>query len=156
TDAAGQAQFCYTGTHLGSDLVRGAVDSASGTASVQWLTDVPNQPPVVNAGSDQTITLPALASLQGSVTDDGLPGYALSVSWSKVSGPGSVTFANSASVFTTATFAAAGVYVLRLTASDTSLSASDDVQITVNPVPTNHGPTAHAGADLSAAIMANL
>ncbi len=32
-----------------------------------------NQPPVVNAGVDATITLPATASLDGTVTDDGLP-----------------------------------------------------------------------------------
>ncbi len=156
TDAAGQASFCYTGTNLGSDLISAAVGSASGTASVQWQTNVPNQAPVVNAGADQTITLPAPANLQGSATDDGLPGYALSVSWSKVTGPGNVTFANSASVFTTATFTASGVYVLRLTASDTSLSASDDVQFTVNPTPTNDAPTANAGPDLSAAIKGNL
>ncbi len=156
TDAAGQAQFCYTGTNVGSDLVTAAVSSASGTASVQWLTNVPNHAPVVNAGADQTINLPAPANLQGSATDDGLPAYTLNVSWSKVSGPGNVTFANAASVFTTASFSAPGVYVLRLTASDTSLSTSDDVQITVNPTPTNHAPTANAGPDQSAAIKGNL
>jgi hypothetical protein len=32
-----------------------------------------NQPPTVNAGMDQTITLPASASLSGTATDDGLP-----------------------------------------------------------------------------------
>ena len=32
-----------------------------------------NTPPVVNAGADQAITLPATASLDGTVTDDGLP-----------------------------------------------------------------------------------
>ena len=32
-----------------------------------------NQAPVVNAGADQTITLPATASLSGTVTDDGKP-----------------------------------------------------------------------------------
>ena len=34
-----------------------------------------------------------------------------------------------------ATFAAAGTYVLRLTASDSLLTASDDVTIVVNPDP---------------------
>ncbi|HMG75196.1 MAG TPA: PKD domain-containing protein [Pyrinomonadaceae bacterium] len=156
TDAAGQAQFCFTGTHLGSDLVTVAVGSASGTASVQWLTNVPNQAPVVNAGVDQTISLPAPVTLFGSVTDDGLPSNTLNISWSKVSGPGNIAFTTPSAAVTSATFNAAGVYVLRLTASDTNLSTSDDVQVTVNPTPTNQPPTANAGPDLSVAIKGNL
>src|SRR5437867_3393652 len=54
-----------------------------------------NQPPVVNAGADQTITLPSLANLSGTATDDGLPsGSTLTTTWSKLSGPGTVTFGN--------------------------------------------------------------
>ncbi len=92
-----------------------------------------NQAPVVNAGTDQTITLPAGASLDGTVSDDGLPEPpgAVSTTWSQVSGPGTVTFANASAVDTTATFSAAGTYVLRLTADDSLLSTSDEVTITV-------------------------
>ncbi len=93
-----------------------------------------NLPPVVNAGPDQTITLPASASLTGTATDDGLPnppGDRLTTTWSKVSGPGTVTFGNAGAKATTATFSAAGSYVLRLTASDSALTASDDIAITV-------------------------
>jgi RHS repeat-associated protein len=156
TNAAGQAQFCYTGTSQGTDLLRASIDSFSATASIQWLTDVPNQAPVVNAGADQTVNLPAPISLQGSATDDGLPSNTLNVTWSRVSGPGNVTFTTPSSLFTSATFSAAGVYVLRLTANDLVLTSTDEVQITVNPVPTNHGPTANAGPDQSAAIKGNL
>jgi hypothetical protein len=49
-----------------------------------------------------------------------------------VSGPGTATFADPNAVDTTASFSAAGTYVLRLTASDSLLSASDDVTVTVN------------------------
>lgn len=94
-----------------------------------------NQAPVVNAGSDQTITLPAAATLHGVVTDDGLPhppGIP-TLSWSKVSGPGEVTFANANAAVTTASFSAAGTYVLRLTANDGEFSANDEVTITVQP-----------------------
>jgi RHS repeat-associated protein len=156
TDAAGHAQFCYTGTVQGSDLLRASINTFSGTASVQWLTDVPNQAPVVNAGPDQTITFPAPVSLQGSATDDGLPSYTLNTSWSKVSGPGDVTFTDASSLATNATFSAPGGYVLRLTATDLSLSSSDDIQILVKPAPTNQAPTANAGADQSAPIKGNL
>jgi hypothetical protein len=96
-----------------------------------------NQAPTVSAGPDQTITLPNSASLNGTVADDGLPDPpgSLTTSWSKVSGPGTVTFGNSAAVDTTASFAAAGSYVLRLTANDGALSRSDDVAVTVNSAP---------------------
>jgi hypothetical protein len=94
-----------------------------------------NQPPVVSAGPDQTVTLPASANLDGTVTDDGLPNppASFTTTWAKVSGPGTVTFGNANSVDTTASFSASGTYVLRLTANDSVLSNSDDVTVTVNP-----------------------
>ncbi len=97
-----------------------------------------NKAPVVNAGADQTITLPSTASLNGTVTDDGLPNppAAVTTTWTKVSGPGTVSFANASAKATTATFSASGSYTLRLTASDSELGASDDIVITVNPAPT--------------------
>jgi RHS repeat-associated protein len=156
TDATGQTQFCYTGTNIGSDVVLATAGSASDTAAVEWVTTVPNQAPVVNAGADQAINLPAPALLIGSVTDDGLPSNTVNVSWAKFSGPGNVAFSDPAATVTSVTFDAAGVYVLRLTASDTDLSTSDDVQITVNPTPTNQAPTANAGSDQSVSMKGNL
>jgi hypothetical protein len=103
-----------------------------------------NQAPVVSAGNPQTITLPAAATLAGTVSDDGLPsGAAVTSTWSVTSGPGSVTFANASLPATTATFSTAGTYVLRLTASDTALSSYKEVQITANPF--DGTPTANAG-----------
>ncbi len=107
-----------------------------------------NQAPTVNAGNDQTITLPSTASLTGTATDDGLPSppATLTTTWSTVSGPGTVTFSAPSALATTATFSVAGPYVLRLTASDGTLTTTDDVSITVNPVG-NHAPTVNAGND---------
>lgn len=115
-----------------------------------------NQPPVVNAGPDQTVTLPAPASLTGAVTDDGLPNPpgVVTIAWSKVSGPGTVTFANPGAAVTTATFSVAGAYVLRLTANDSALSASDDLAVTVNPAPVNHAPVVNAGPDRTVTLPA--
>jgi hypothetical protein len=98
-----------------------------------------NQAPVVNAGADKTITLPATASMAGTASDDGLPvpPGTLTVSWTKTSGPGTVTFSNASALNTTATFSAAGTYVLRLTASDSVLSTSDDVTVVVNQATAN-------------------
>lgn len=87
-----------------------------------------NDAPVVNAGADRSVTLPATLALAGSVTDDA-PGW--TAAWSKVSGPGSVTFSPSGNPVCTAGFSLPGTYVLRLTANDGALSASDDLSVTV-------------------------
>ena len=96
-----------------------------------------NTTPSVDAGSDDAITLPTdTVSLDGTVSDDGLPNPPASVTttWTRQSGPGTVTFGNANAVDTTATFSTDGVYVLRLTANDSQLSDYDDVTITVNPI----------------------
>jgi len=106
-----------------------------------------NQAPTVNAGTDQTITLPNTAALSGTASDDGLPNPpgTLTTTWSKVSGPGTVTFGNPNALSTTVSFSAAGTYTLRLTANDSGLTATDDVVVTVNS--TNQAPTVNAGTD---------
>ncbi len=110
-----------------------------------------NQAPVVSAGANQTITLPAQANLQATVSDDGLPSPpgALTLAWSKVSGPGTVGFGNASAASTTATFSAAGTYVLRLTANDGALVTSADVTVTVMDIP---GPGANQPPVVSAGI----
>ncbi|HUL80025.1 MAG TPA: FG-GAP-like repeat-containing protein, partial [Vicinamibacteria bacterium] len=114
-----------------------------------------NQAPVVNAGPDQTISLPTtVASLAGTVTDDGLPaGSPVASAWSLVSGPGPVVFADPGQPSTTATFAGAGSYTLRLTATDTRLTAHDDVVVTVTPP--NQPPVVSAGPSLQTTLPAN-
>ena len=92
-----------------------------------------NQAPTVSAGPDRAITLPSSVTLTGSASDDGLPNppAAMTYAWTKVSGPGTVTFSAPTSLSTTASFSASGSYVLRLTASDGALSASDTASINV-------------------------
>jgi PKD repeat protein len=94
-----------------------------------------NQQPVVDAGPDLEITLPARAALDGTVSDDGLPNAAVTVGWSQVSGPGQVVFADAKSEYTMASFSKPGVYVLRLMANDGAAEASDETTITVSPSP---------------------
>ena len=62
--------------------------------------------PTVDAGRNQTITLPAEAMLDGTVTDDGLP--TLTTVWSQTSGPGTVTFGDPTAVDTMANFSTDG------------------------------------------------
>ncbi|MEO8427268.1 MAG: LamG-like jellyroll fold domain-containing protein [Verrucomicrobiota bacterium] len=126
-------------------------------AEVQTLLNLSppvNQPPSVDAGTDQTVTLPAGANLSGTATDDGLPNPpgTLTTTWSRFSGPGTMTFANPAALTTTASFSTIGTYVLRLTAADGALSSTDDVTITVNP-PSNQPPTVGLSSPSSGALF---
>ncbi|MEZ5218819.1 MAG: LamG-like jellyroll fold domain-containing protein [Ilumatobacteraceae bacterium] len=107
-----------------------------------------NSRPVTSAGADATVVRPNAVALDGTVTDDGNP-QPVTVTWSMVSGPGTVTFGSTTSVDTTATFDAVGTYVLRLTATDGSLSSSDDVTITVID---NAAPVVSAGADAAVEV----
>ena len=111
------------------------MNSADVTITVNPVPPI-NQPPMVDAGASQTITLPTFASLDGTVTDDGLPSGTVTTTWAKVSGSGTVTFGNASSVDTTASFSLPGTYVLRLTADDGALTTSAEVTITVDPNPT--------------------
>ena len=126
------ASFSQAGTYV---LRLTANDSALTAFDEVTITVNPvvNQAPTVSAGPDVAISQPAGASLDGTVTDDGLPNPpgTLTTTWSQVSGPGTVTFGNADAVDTTASFSATGSYVLRLTANDSQLQASDDVTITV-------------------------
>lgn len=112
--------------------------NASGIAALAVSAPPPNQPPVVNAGADIAVILasPATASLNATATDDGLPDPpgAVTTTWTKVSGLGVVTFADAGALATTASFSAPGIYVLRVTASDGELTASDDLTVTVGSV----------------------
>jgi hypothetical protein len=117
-----------------------------------------NQAPTVNAGNDQTVTLPVSATLNGTANDDGLPAppATLTTTWSRVSGPGTVTFGNANALSTSASFSVAGTYVLRLTAFDGALTTTDDVTVTVNPAaPVNQAPTVNAGNDQTITLPAN-
>jgi RHS repeat-associated protein len=140
----------------GSSRVRGTVACnylfVNGNGVLQITeSDIPpppvNRPPIVDAGGDQSITLPTNSvSLNGIASDDGLPqGSVLQLNWSVVSGPGPVVFSDPTNAISTATFTTAGEYVLKLTASDGQLSASDTLKVTV--VPNNQPPTVNAGPD---------
>ncbi|HEX6811551.1 MAG TPA: hypothetical protein VF384_08005, partial [Planctomycetota bacterium] len=92
----------------------------------------PNLAPNVDAGPDLTVVMPSAAHLVGAVTDDGLPGGPLTIEWSKLTGPGTVTFTAPTSAITDASFSAAGIYTLRLSGSDGLLTRTDSVTVTVD------------------------
>jgi hypothetical protein len=153
---ATEASFSAAGTYI----LRLTADDSQLTASADVTVTVnpapaSNRPPVVSAGPAQAISFGATAQLSGAASDDGLPTGALSVSWSQVSGPGTATFALPTSTSTTATFSIAGVYVLRLTASDSALNASADTTVAVDaPLVPNQPPSVSAGPVLSVTLPA--
>lgn len=106
-----------------------------------------NAAPVVDAGYPQSVTLPASTTLYGSATDDGFPTSpgALTLTWTKTSGPGTVSFGTPNAAVTTASFSSEGNYVLRLTASDGLRSSFREVAVGAHPATTiNLTPTADA------------
>ncbi len=121
-------------------------------ATVTITANPANQPPTVNAGPNQTIVLPVnYVALNGSASSTQPPGSPVTVQWTRVSGPGSVTFANPTQPVTQATFSSAGTYVLQLTGTVTASGLSSSAQATVTvslPPP----PVANAGPSQTVTI----
>ena len=116
TDRDVRTRYGVSGQAIRDDAtVRAAPPSAANIA------------PVIEAGANQSITLPATAALVGTATD----ASGLTTLWSKVSGPGTVTFGNAAQLSTTATFGSPGTYVLRLDATDGQWPVFDQLTVTV-------------------------
>ena len=93
----------------------------------------PNAPPVVSAGNNKIAVINEPVQLAGSASDDGKPTYGtLTTYWTIVAGPVSVTPSNPSQLSTTAVFPQPGIYIARLTASDSELSVSSEATITVS------------------------
>lgn len=71
--------------------------------------------------------------LESTVLDD--TPASLAVTWSKLSGPGAVSFGDASATDTTAHFSSPGDYVLRLTASDGSLESVKDLTVHAGVTP---------------------
>ena len=97
-----------------------------------------NQSPIVSAGNDLTIT-DFNVFLDATANDDRLPDppAALTYTWSQISGPGTATFSDPNAEDTTVNFpnSVFGEYVFSLEASDSELSSSDEVTVTVTEPP---------------------
>ena len=133
---ATSANATVTFTEPGGYVLRlFASDDCSWDSGVVSISVVRNQPPVVDAGPDLTITPNSTANLNGSVKDDGL---LLPVSnwWQVVSQPAGANakFSNSNLVVTTATnLAIPGVYTLSLSAYDGLVTSSNMMRVYVVP-----------------------
>ena len=84
---AGQPSTTATFTQPGRYVLRLTASDGDLTAQdeVTITVTAANQRPAVDAGPDQAATLPIdTVTLQGQVSDDGLPSLALTLSWSRV------------------------------------------------------------------------
>jgi hypothetical protein len=126
----------------GSPLL-GAQDPADGpgdVGAVQNATLPPSAPPIVTTNkrpmvyagpSYQVSGITDVVKLSGYAADDGLPSNTLTLQWSVVRGPGTVTFASPTAGITTASFSANGLYVVQLAASDGQLTSTSEAAIAV-------------------------
>ncbi len=130
SDGSGARHFYIVARGIDNNVDPNIIDGKMYEMTAPSITPG-NTFPTVYAGADQTATLSQGATLQSAASDDGKPGGILSLSWRKVSGPGTVTFSNPAALTTTAAFSAIGDYVLRLTVDDGELVATDGVNIAV-------------------------
>ena len=103
-----------------------------------------NQPPVANAGSDKTITLPTSSiTLSGSGSD--ADGSISKYSWTKTAGPSGAVIGSPSSASTSVTGLVQGSYTFRLTVTDNGgATAYNDVNVTVNAA-INKMPEVDAG-----------
>jgi RHS repeat-associated protein len=150
------ATFSSPGTYVLSLSASDGQLTSISNVTITVVTVPQNHAPVLNAGANQTITLPTNSvTLNGTATDDGLPaGGKLAVQWTEVSGPLAtgtsffipVVLSNSTSLTTRATFSVAGTYVLQLSADDSQLASTSTVTITVTAI--NQPPTVSQGGSI--------
>jgi hypothetical protein len=130
SDGSGAKSFYVVDRGIDNNVDPNIVDGKLFELSAPTPSPPSNTPPVVSAGDDEEVTLPASASLDGDVTDDGNPAPpSLTTTWTQVSGPSTVAFGNASAADTTASVSVPGIYVVRLAASDGQYSASDDVTL---------------------------
>lgn len=105
---------------------------------LQWRVwsfgQVPPFAPVVAAGVDRSVVIGGRTYLSGDASFL-QPARSDRVRWNKLSGPGTVEFANAASPVTTATVSAPGRYVLQLTAAGRGKSSVSSVQLRAEAAP---------------------
>ena len=114
-------------------------DGTFSTGILEWKVydsgKSPDFPPMVTAGVDRVVVLGGKTYLAGAVKTLSSKGDAVAVTWSKVSGPGKVTFENAKATVTTAIFSKKGEYALQLTAAKGPLSASSTLVVKAVPAP---------------------
>jgi uncharacterized protein len=112
-------------------------DGKKSAGVIQWRVwsagDVPALAPVAEAGVDRVVMVGAPTYLMGAAHV--LAGASNKVRWRKVSGPGTVKFADAAAAMTTASVSVPGDYVLELRAKDKGLVTTSTLRLRAEPPP---------------------
>jgi len=142
----GVYQFQLTVTDNG-----GAIGTSTVMITVQAAANIP---PTANAGTDQTIILPANSvSLTGSGSDT--DGTITSYLWEMISGPTTYNIVDPSSSVTSVTGLTQGVYTFQLTLTDNGGAiGTSTVMITVQAT-ANIPPTANAGTNQTITLPTN-
>jgi hypothetical protein len=145
---ANRSMVKLSGLKAGSYVFKLTVKDNDGAVGSDLVTVVVDAPPVVNAGSDRTVTLP-ISSLTLTATASDPDGYIAKYQWSKYSGP-IVDFSGASTKTLTINKLYAGTYVFKIEVKDDKgLSSYDYVKVVVN------GSTAMITTD-SEAVYASL
>ena len=94
-------------------------------------------PPEVALSPADGVLVPGVGTglrVTATLTDSGAQGVPV-IAWTKVSGPGAVTFANAALATTAATFSQSGAYVLQCAATTTAGTGTAQLTVIVTPAP---------------------
>ena len=159
------AQTTFTPSTLGNYTLQVLVMDPAGEVSTDDVTitvsDIPNDPPIANAGADQTVTVADTVMLDASGStdaEDDLAGTPLVYSWSLDTTPANSTATLSGAMTATPAFVAdqVGDYLLTLTVTD-SFGAIDTDTVRVSAMGmVNQTPVANAGVDLTATTGAQV
>jgi len=118
TDNTGKATVTYAGQAAGTDVMQATatlngLSLVSNQSAVTWISA--NAPQITITG-DLSLQLPNPGHYTATIVNHGT---GLAIAWSKVSGPGNVTFDTPSQATVGALFDTPGAYVLKVTATDT-------------------------------------
>ena len=118
--------------------------TATATVTITVEAAPPNQPPIANAGSAQSVAFGASVTLDGGASNDPDGGEITTYAWSQTSGSPVVSLSDTAAMSPTFTApASAATLVFRLTVTDNvGATATATVTIAVEAAPVNQPPTA--------------
>jgi hypothetical protein len=145
---AGLALASFTPTLLGTYTFELQVSDGEATSQDTISISILNQPPLANAGPDQSGLIGPAVQLDGSGSSDpdGVP-EPLSFAWTQTSGP-PVSLGGAAAALASFTPALLGTYTFRLQVSDGEATSQDTISISI----LNQAPIASAGADRAGVV----
>ena len=115
-----------------TDSIIARNNGTNSSTALDLIAPFTNKPPTVEAGSNDAGMAGTAITLAGMTSDDGYPSGTLTTTWSKVSGPGTVTFSDANALDSTATFSVAGTYVLQLLATDGEHAVTDTMEVNIS------------------------